>query len=85
MSKMIRINETTQTKLNKLHKITGRSKQALMEQAINNLARDAFFDAANKSYENLRNNKEAWQEELEERALWESASLQDLIKADNED
>lgn len=84
MSKMIRINEVTQIKLEALRKVTGKSKQALLEKAVDNLSREAFLQAANDAYENLRNDPIAWAEEQKERALWETASLQDLIKADNE-
>ncbi len=33
--------------------------------------RTSFLEAANKAYDALRSNPEAWQEELEERQLWE--------------
>ncbi len=34
-----------------------------------------FLEAANKAYENLRKNPKAWQEELEERELWEQTDF----------
>jgi len=80
MSKMIRITEATQVKLEALRKITGKSQQALLEKAVNILSREAFLQAANEAYKNLRNDPVVWQEESVERALWEKASLQDLIK-----
>lgn len=40
-----------------------------------------FLEAANKAYESLRNNLKAWQEELEERELWEQALSDGLEEA----
>ncbi len=40
--------------------------------------RKKFFEDANQAYINLRNNPQAWQEELEERLLWENTLADEL-------
>ncbi|MEG4349064.1 hypothetical protein QUA70_11590 [Microcoleus sp. LAD1_D5] len=52
---------------------SGKSLQAVLEQAIEPYRRQQFLEAANQAYIALRNNSEAWQEELEERSLWDIA------------
>ncbi len=72
MSKVIRISHDNYEKLNELETATGSSKQDLIEQALEKLFREFFLAEVNKDYEALRNNPEAWKEELAERAEWES-------------
>ena len=43
--------------------------------------RQEFLERANQAYAALRNNPEAWQEELAERELWEQ-TLADGVKED---
>ncbi|MGF1673200.1 MAG: type II toxin-antitoxin system ParD family antitoxin [Rivularia sp. (in: cyanobacteria)] len=43
--------------------------------------RQSFLELANKAYEALRNNPEAWEEELEERQLWEKTLADGLEEA----
>jgi len=50
---------------------SGKSIQAVLEQAIEQYRRQQFLEAANQAYIALRNNPEAWQEKLEERSLWD--------------
>ena len=50
---------------------SGKSIQAVLEQAIEQYRGQQFLEAANQAYIALRNNSEAWQEELEERSLWD--------------
>ena len=50
---------------------SGKSIQAVLEQAIEQYRRQQFLEAANQAYIALRNNPEAWQEELEKRSLWD--------------
>lgn len=50
---------------------SGKSIQAILEQAIEQYRRQLFLEAANQAYLALRNDSEAWQEELEERSVWD--------------
>ena len=69
---MARISDTTNKKLDQLSKSTGKSKQALLEEAVQQLVRNYFLHQANKAYKDLRQDKTAWQKELAERDLWDS-------------
>ena len=51
---------------------SGKSIQAVLKQAIEQYRRQQFLEAANEAYIALRNNSEAWQQELEERSLWDA-------------
>lgn len=72
MSKIIRITDDSYDKLDKLATETGASKQLLIDQAIEGLIRKNFFKRADRAYEALKKNPKEWQEELQERAEWES-------------
>ena len=50
---------------------SGKSIQAVLEQAIEQYRRQQFLAAANQAYLALRDRPEAWQEELEEREAWD--------------
>jgi hypothetical protein len=49
------------------------SMQAVVSQAVEMLRRQRMIDEANAAYAALREDPEAWKQELEERALWENA------------
>lgn len=72
MTKIVRISKNAYDKLNKLEVEIGASKQVIIEQALDKLMRENLIKRANKAYEKLKSNPQAWQEELEERATWES-------------
>ena len=82
--KMIRLNEESDQQLDEIAKETGETKQDLMKAAVALLARKYFFEKANKAFAELRKDKKAWQEELEERKLWD-ATLLDGLKDDSYD
>ncbi|WP_414620132.1 hypothetical protein [Calothrix sp. CCY 0018] len=63
-------------KLNAKEKIT-----AEIEAYHQETNHTSFFEAANKAYDALRNNPEAWQEELQERQLWENTLADGLEEA----
>ncbi len=46
-------------------------KQQLQKQRIYRKQYQEFLEKANQAYPTLRNDPEAWQEELAERELWE--------------
>jgi Arc/MetJ-type ribon-helix-helix transcriptional regulator len=60
------------------------SKQEIIAKIENyhqQVNHQSFLEAANKAYDTLRNNPQAWQEELEERQLWEQTLADDLEEA----
>jgi hypothetical protein len=52
--------------------------QAVLERAIDYYRRQQLFDEADAAYAALRSDPEGWQEELEERKLWEATLADDL-------
>lgn len=67
----VTIGNTFYNILAELSASSGKSIQAVLEQAIEQYRRQQFLEAANQAYITLRNNPEVWQEELEERSLWD--------------
>ncbi|PSB53359.1 toxin-antitoxin system protein [filamentous cyanobacterium Phorm 6] len=67
----VTIGDTFYQILAELSASSGKSIQAVLEQAIEQYRRQQFLEAANQAYIALRNNSEAWQEELEERSVWD--------------
>ena len=51
----------------------GESMQKIIERAIEAYRRQLFLEESNRAFAALRENTEAWQEEKQERALWDSA------------
>jgi type II secretory pathway pseudopilin PulG len=68
----VTIDNTFYKILAELSASSGTSIQAVLEQAIEQYRRQQFLETANQAYIALRNNPEAWQEELEERSLWDT-------------
>jgi len=67
-----RITEKTRSILRFLSNETGKSMQAIIEQAIENYRRQVFLEQSNQAFAALRANPEVWKEEQEERALWDN-------------
>ena len=79
MSKLVRISDMAYSKLDQMAQITGNSRQDIIDQAINNLEREAILKQANEAYVRMASNKKEWQEEQEELDLWES-TLEDGLE-----
>jgi predicted transcriptional regulator len=75
----VTIGNTFYKILAELSASSGKSIQAVLEQAIEQYRRQQFLEAANQAYIALRNNPEAWQEELEERLAWD-VTLEDGLE-----
>jgi hypothetical protein len=78
----VRIDVKSHQALRELAAQTGETLQAVLSRAIEEYQRKRFWEQANADYAALRNDPEAWQEELEERALWESALTDGLEDKD---
>ncbi len=74
MSPLIKVNEKTFKLLKELEAQMGISVESILHQAIDTFYRDKIIQDINSYYEELKKDPQMWQEELEERALWETAS-----------
>lgn len=72
MSKLIRVSNAAYSKLEKIAEDTGFSRQDVVDQALQNLERDAIFKQAHEAYAALRANPQLLREEQEELTLWET-------------
>ena len=81
MSKMMRVDEQIYETLEQLSQDTGISKQKVLKEALDLLAREKFLESANKAYQAVRSNQKAWQREQKERAEWD-ATLEDGLTDD---
>lgn len=77
----LRISKETHEKLRELARTQGLSMQGVLEKALDEYQKNRFFDSLDASFAALKNDPEAWAEELRERRLWESR-LMDGIDTD---
>src|SRR4029453_14210476 len=71
-STTVRVSEHTHDLLRKLAEATGEPLQKALERAVENYRRERFFAELNEAYARLQADPVAWEEELAERALWET-------------
>ena len=81
MSKLMRINDTTVSQLESLSKLTGQSKQIIMERAITLYAYEQIIKKANEQYAALKNDVKTHRQMQEEQADWD-ATLSDGLNDD---
>lgn len=74
----IRIKKEYRNMLKEIANNSKTSMQEVLERAIEEYKRIQFFKELNQAYESLQEDKEAWADELEERALWDNTLLDDL-------
>lgn len=75
---MMRISDFAAEQLDELAKLTGESKQKLMDKALASLARYSFIQKGNEQYAALKKDKKAWKELLNEREEWDVVLLDGL-------
>jgi predicted transcriptional regulator len=71
-STTVRVSEHTHELLRKLAEATGEPLQKVLERAVETYRREQFYSEFNAAFERLRADPVAWEEELAERALWET-------------
>lgn len=77
----LRVSREIHEKLRELARNEGMSMQGVLEKALNEYQKNRFFDSLNTSFAALKNDPEAWAEELQERRLWEN-TLKDGLETD---
>ncbi len=74
----VTITNSSYQALAELSAISGKTIPTVLEQAIEQYRRQQFLTSANQAYLALRDRSEAWQEELEEREVWDITLTDDL-------
>jgi len=72
-SSTVRISEEAKSVLQQLSARSGRKMQDVLGEAIESYRRRVFLEQANAAFAALRADAEAWTDEEEERAAWETA------------
>lgn len=70
----VRVSESTHQLLRSLATQAGESMQEVVEKAVEHYRRKAFLEGLNDDFRNLRKDSNAWEEEAEERALWDNTA-----------
>ena len=74
----VRISPDTHKLLGELAERSGESMQAVLAKALEAYRRKCFLEGLATDFAALRADPVAWQEELEERAIWEGTLMDDL-------
>lgn len=71
MAIQVRVNENTHALIRNLANELGESMQSIVDKAVERYKREIFLEGLSEDFKMLRENEVAWNEELEERKLWE--------------
>ena len=71
----VRISNTTHQLLRSLSSEVGESMQTIVEEAVEQYRRRRFLEGLNQDFKTLKEDPQTWQEELEERSLWDKTLL----------
>lgn len=82
MSTTVRISQSSWQALKLIAAQAGEPMQAVLDKAIEAYRRQCFLQKANDAYAALRENAEAWQEEIMEREAWD-ITLGDGLRRDD--
>lgn len=74
----IRVSKKTHDQVRALAQQTGETMQEVISRAIEQYQEQLFWRQVNEAYARLRQNPTAWQEELEERRLWDNTLMDGL-------
>lgn len=74
----VRISNTSHKLLQELAEESGRTMQAVLDEALEAYRRQCFLEGLSADFAALRADPEAWAEEAAERAVWDAALLDDL-------
>lgn len=72
MSKIIRVSSETYDQIENIQSILGTTKQDIVKKAVARLTKELFLEQMDVAFKKLKENKEDWKQELEEREEWQS-------------
>lgn len=67
----VRISYAAWKALREIASRVGEPMQAVLDRAVEEYRRKCFLEEANRAFAALRDNPEAWEDELGERAAWD--------------
>lgn len=71
-STTIRVTSQARDTVRELSQITGKRQQEVVDEAVEAYRRQVLLDKANTAYAALRSDSKPWDDELEERAAWDT-------------
>ena len=71
----LRISPHSEAVLRELARREGKPIEAILDDVIEHYQRDKFMDEVNAAYAALRNDAQAWAEELAERRTWDAVHV----------
>ncbi len=77
-----RMSERARDLLRELARESGQPMQTVLEQALEAYRRQRFLEANNQAFAALRERREEWEEELEERREWDATSADGLGRSE---
>ena len=75
----VRVSEGTHQILRSLAEQAGESMQEVVDKAVEHYRRKRFLEGLNNDFHNLQEDSAVWEDEKEERALWDN-SIQDGLE-----
>lgn len=81
MSKLMRISDLAANKLESLSKLTGQSRQKILDRAVMLYVYEQTLKKANEQYAALKKNSKAWKEMQDECRAWD-VTFEDGLKND---
>lgn len=78
MSTNIEISEKSLDVIRHISEQKGLNISAVLDEAVEAYRREVLLDETNAAFQALKNDPEAWREEVEERRLWENAIGDDV-------
>jgi hypothetical protein len=67
----VQISEKSLEVVRNISERNGLEISDVLDKAVEAYRREVFLDDTNRAFETMRDDSGSWQEELEERALWE--------------
>ena len=78
MTHMVRVEASLHARLSALAQAEGETMGGVLEKAVRAYEERAFWESVNASYAAAKADPVAWQQEQEERRLWEGTLADDL-------
>ena len=77
----LRIADETREVLRELARLEGATMQSVLDRALAEYQKKRFFDTLDAGFQALKNDGKAWNEEQQERQIWEN-TLSDSVEPD---